>query len=627
MRTTALAILAGSFAFASASADVVTSYWAGTGNFEYRVSHMPDLDQVRTGLANTGYNHCVPTSTMNLFAYAANHGYPFFQPGPGNWQSNSLHPAGTTAIQTLGTLMGTSGTNGTNGSGRVQGTQIWLASYGFGLISTISKSKSGSYTPTVAKMAQLATQGWIMSFAYGRYQVVGSFGGVPSLSRTGGHAVTLQWTRRSGGTYFLRYRDPADDSTSTTQSTFVSKEVFPVAYTGHFGGVDVRTLNAIGYPSSDGLVRLVDSYWGIRPTFAYSFANTSGLLPGGGTIRLIDPTPFEGTVNQSAPQIAISPLLELGDLAFHPEMTEALVLVRSVFGGAWSLRKMDLVTGALTTLTNAPANLAQICPSREGFIYGYDVDGKLYRMDSEGVLDLATSAIPNPGGIWFDDSTDTLRLLSVSQRRIAKYSKTLGAIENYVIPTSVPMAGDGSVRVDPTTGLAWFKTSASGLLYNVTLSMTGAPVVATITPATVPGGLQGFQFGDRGELYLLGGSEMRVMKRNPTSGAWELDPTHPFHGQPGGSRLALFTSTTNNDPALHDTPAWNNIPAPEILAIGTPHEDCDADFDGDGVVSGADLGFLLAKWGTVRGIADLNQDGVVNGADLGMLLTAWGNCP
>ena len=53
------------------------------------------------------------------------------------------------------------------------------------------------------------------------------------------------------------------------------------------------------------------------------------------------------------------------------------------------------------------------------------------------------------------------------------------------------------------------------------------------------------------------------------------------------------------------------------------------DQTGDGVVDGADLGALLAAWGTSGGCADLNGDGTVNGADLGALLAAWGpyTCP
>jgi uncharacterized protein (DUF2141 family) len=48
-----------------------------------------------------------------------------------------------------------------------------------------------------------------------------------------------------------------------------------------------------------------------------------------------------------------------------------------------------------------------------------------------------------------------------------------------------------------------------------------------------------------------------------------------------------------------------------------------ADLNGDGAVNGADLGILLAGWGS-PGPADLNGDGTVNGADLGILLASWG---
>ncbi len=46
------------------------------------------------------------------------------------------------------------------------------------------------------------------------------------------------------------------------------------------------------------------------------------------------------------------------------------------------------------------------------------------------------------------------------------------------------------------------------------------------------------------------------------------------------------------------------------------------DLDGDGDVDGADLGELLANWGTAGG--DLDGDGVTDGSDLGILLSNWG---
>lgn len=53
---------------------------------------------------------------------------------------------------------------------------------------------------------------------------------------------------------------------------------------------------------------------------------------------------------------------------------------------------------------------------------------------------------------------------------------------------------------------------------------------------------------------------------------------------------------------------------------------CLADFNGDGIVNGEDLGKLLEQWNPdcSKCIADLNNDGIVNGIDLGLLFAAWG---
>jgi hypothetical protein len=60
----------------------------------------------------------------------------------------------------------------------------------------------------------------------------------------------------------------------------------------------------------------------------------------------------------------------------------------------------------------------------------------------------------------------------------------------------------------------------------------------------------------------------------------------------------------------------------------TPAPACPGDFDGGGLVDGADLGVLLAQWGACPGCQpDLNGDGLVDGADLGVLLAGWGACP
>ena len=56
---------------------------------------------------------------------------------------------------------------------------------------------------------------------------------------------------------------------------------------------------------------------------------------------------------------------------------------------------------------------------------------------------------------------------------------------------------------------------------------------------------------------------------------------------------------------------------------------CPGDLTVDGVVDGADLGVLLAAWGSNGSSApgsDLNRDQLVDGIDLGIMLAAWGAC-
>ncbi|MFO0893600.1 MAG: LamG-like jellyroll fold domain-containing protein [Phycisphaerales bacterium] len=62
------------------------------------------------------------------------------------------------------------------------------------------------------------------------------------------------------------------------------------------------------------------------------------------------------------------------------------------------------------------------------------------------------------------------------------------------------------------------------------------------------------------------------------------------------------------------------------LLFSTPAAESqfEVDLNGDGIVDGADLGLLLANWGTPA--CDLNGDGIVDGGDLGVMLGNWGSC-
>ena len=106
------------------------------------------------------------------------------------------------------------------------------------------------------------------------------------------------------------------------------------------------------------------------------------------------------------------------------------------------------------------------------------------------------------------------------------------------------------------------------------------------------------------------------------------DTTGPFL-TPAGFVFAWGYDMLLGDPGNPNNP--RNINAAGFIATFKPIlPSCPCpDLNDDCEVNGADLGLLIAAWGSCGkagpGCAgDLNEDGEVNGADLGLLVAAWG---
>ena len=266
-----------------ADADVEYAYYVNSGVWGFDISHMSDLDQVRAGLPGDGGMYCVPTASMNLFAYVANHGFPEVFPGPGYWQASSgpAYDEMTSNLHILGILMGTTADGGTNGSGWDFGMQVVLNNTG--KFDIINKWSGGSYSPKVREMAQQVALGGIVACAYGRYTVLGTIDGVPLLDRGGGHAVTMQKAlANSPSSGVMWYRDPADSSDKFTQSPYGSREMPFVtgAYRLDWQPLTVLSMDrmVINPPPSDGRLRIIDHYMAIRPKSGYAFQPASNGL-------------------------------------------------------------------------------------------------------------------------------------------------------------------------------------------------------------------------------------------------------------------------------------------------------------------------------------------------------------
>ncbi len=604
---------------AGAQADITNAFYSSSNNYHYRVIHMPDLDQRRSpsggtqGLPGNGSMYCVPTATMNLFAYSANHGFPFVAPGPGNWQSNSKYAIATQNIQILGALMSTSSSNGTNNGGWSSGSNLWTASEGGGLLTRSTYFLSSGYDVRAFRMAQKAAQGSIVAFAYGRYDVVGTVGGLPALDRDGGHAVTLTRIQNTGNGTTIKYRDPADDSANASQSTFTNKVVSGTAV-NVFLGVP-RTLSAIAYPSSDGKIRIIDAFVTLKPIYGIGFSNSDGLV-----LQPIAPLAFEGSAN---PAIPVTNAFAMKDMHIDADGDDAVVIVQpSAATGQTQMRRINTMTGEQTPLSTFNT-LQSLCVDRSGKIYAHD-GAKLYALNANGTsTGLASSTIPTPTALAYDDKNDHILVLSIDEKKIQRLNRNFGVVSTYSISPLLFLNGGGSIAAHPTENRAYFTADNSNSIYE----LLGTGPFFSFNTITVPGltAPRSISIGDDGALYVLSGGLVKVLRES--RGNWAIDTSSPFHNAPSSGRFQVSRSRTNYDPAEHDTPGWNfNIEPDELLALGFAESDCDTDFNGDDKTDAADLAKLLGEWNAAGGVADINQDGTVDAADLALLLGEWGPC-
>jgi len=620
-RTLASTMLATPFFCATASfADVTVYWWQDADHWNFKRSHMPDLDQRRDdccespGLPGDGSGYGVPTSMMNLLCYPSNHGIPLLSPGSGNWQWNGLYGDATDAIAELGGYMATDPTMGTSGEGWSGGSGHWLFLYGAGLLARTTSYNELNNDPSVRGMTLKNFNGGITAFCYGRYMNGGVYEDVPLLgTRTGGHCVSFVGSAKGETEFWVRYRDPASDGTNATQSTFVTKQVGIIRVQMAYVPDDdwVKWVDVLVTGASDGLLRVIDGYVTLTPIYFLTFQNN------GGTLSLNQVAPLAmGSVTELIPVPDASAIIDM-DLELAD--ANALVLVETT-PGVRQLRRYNLVDGSFTALPFP--DLAGIVTGRDGRIYAHD-GNKLYCLRPDGSIEAAQSQIPTPSALAYDDENDHVVLLSVATRKIVRLTKSLQTFSTYTVPPGLPMLGEGSVFVNPADQHVFFITAASSKIAEV--AGTSQPFVLTqhtVLGMPFPKSIGG---NDIGQLFVATVGGLRVL--NPVQGGWVVDTQSPFHDLEITGRMTNLYSRSNFNPQFHVGPAWDTIPADELIEFGEVIPDCIGDLDSDDDVDGADLGDLLGAWGFNDPAADLDGNGVVDGSDLGTLLGSWGPCP
>lgn len=115
----------------------------------------------------------------------------------------------------------------------------------------------------------------------------------------------------------------------------------------------------------------------------------------------------------------------------------------------------------------------------------------------------------------------------------------------------------------------------------------------------------------------------------------ECDVANNLAGQGGGifcsgpSYPELIGSVVCGNESGQIVGNWQDVQGNCIAISCDDCPGCLGDLDQDMSVTSADLGILIALWGTDGSLiigSDINGDGIVGAADVGLLVAAWGGC-
>ena len=230
----------------------------------YQRSGMPDFDQKRSGLPNTGNYYCVPTSYVDMYMYMASHGMPGMDGGYSSSYSDI-----TAFILFTGILMGTDpnkGTHGAYGPGK-----SWINSH------TSHAVYHWFYGPDwdwgTATLKNALKTGSLCAIGRGKYQWDGN-----DYDRVGGHEVVLVGFDYNSNGKSLIVRDPNDDSNLNSQSSYLSVYKDTTNYsidTEAYGVVThARYTNSTGGGNNR---YIVDSLHQVMPMFAgWTYGTSAG---------------------------------------------------------------------------------------------------------------------------------------------------------------------------------------------------------------------------------------------------------------------------------------------------------------------------------------------------------------
>ncbi|MEM9065989.1 MAG: GC-type dockerin domain-anchored protein [Planctomycetota bacterium] len=658
----------------------------GVNDMTWWVTGLTDFDQVRDfrpvdipfaplpaspGLPGDGAMYCVPTATLNMYAYAARHGYPGLLPGDrsyGAWQDQSYaapgYDAATDAISTLGQLMSTSATTGTNSLGFYAAALLTAVPQGLDV--TVFKP-STFWSPRVKVAGMFGhTTGGVVSVCFGRY-TWSEFGGPDNLplliSRDSGHCVTVQRIEVDNGIKSrIWINDPGGSDDPWAQAQFASSEIEVTDREVFRLNLTSQTMSQMNV-GSDGRARIIDSVYLIAPQQAF--------IQNEFDFSALDLGKRKGAPQQTGPKLFAPPP---GATWEHVETCP----LRSHFVGLSSetdpLTGRDvrhvgpMFSGGVVPMGNARVEVAS---NTSELLYGVDMN--LFAMGPTGIdvlrpdedfnyrsvgsLPLPTGFVP--GAMAFDEDDFQLFVVDRNTGTPVIYPPYAGwggdatPTTGRVLPAATPIGAPVMCWAHAGDGYEFILGDTDSELVRL-YERSNPTTLVEVDNFRLPAGVspRAFSPTNEGEIYITTQNN-DVWCYSNTTGTWTRDESAPWDGRTG-QRFQVSRSRSNVDPSL-EAP-FTNIPASELIGFPsvTACGPADVTTTGatlpgqerysvpDGSVDLDDLGYFIIVWLARDPVADLTSaaatlegqdglgiaDGVVDLDDLGYFIGVWlAGCP
>jgi len=598
---------------------------------------MPDLDQSRTaapgiqGLPSGGSNYCVPTATMNVMKYFANHGYPGLVPGPGPWLGTpATYQSMTTALGFMGIYMNTHPDDGTSGTNAFNGVNQWFSDSGIaGDIVVTAKYVSNNDAPELGDIAFCLLAGYPVTISVGWYlqdpQIIGQ------LDRSGGHSVTVK-SLPDFCTNFrkIAIRDPGNGGDSTTQQpgtteTYAVQSPLRVLVDNdgneYYSGPLERMIG-FGSGSKNGYI---DGYRAYLPTFGIAACNN----------------PVNGScVTQYIPNPSVTTLPQQThfDLPQNPAVLD--LDIRADNMGAWMLVQTPREDPALHSYTFGPSsagpvptsfpaltpfNPRRICTGRNHHsLYLLDTNPNLIVELNTRTGTATPRTIADAGAaICFDHIRNELVVLSTTARRISRLNPdTFAPISVRTLPTSIAIGSTPRISICPKGAYVWL-TSGTTTGYGLTTLATSSVMTIAAT-ISAPNPLLGVDADNNGHIFTSSGGQIIEFAEPaaPTPGGpWSLIPSSRFAPLADGPVFRIARNRSNIRADIHDTRPWTMNELPTSFTTAVP--DCRADFNNSGAVSVQDVFDFLTAYFSQNLAADFNDSATVSVQDIFDFLTAY----